>query len=1123
MKPAERYTITALRLINFHNFTNVTIPLPHGGHLFLLGDNGSGKTTVLDALHAILTGDDLDYNAAARIGAKVRGEGRRSQGIVMRLNTEARSEENPDGVLRPRGGITYAAMEYAQPSGDRHTCGIALEAHALDEPIRRYGFISSLPLDQLPLLVRDDLGERPADPEELREFERTTRGFHFYNHTQIAAYRTEIARRFFGSESAYADVKRLLADGKAYQTIVRSTKDYDERFRALLRPPDRETFLDVVEALRALHKAQDDKAAAEEELAALSAFERDFQAYHETLRNQSLVILKQVRAEQTQGEANLAATLAQLDETSAELRTLEDQRVAALDRLTTAGARLQALQQKDAEGLVGRAADARKVAEREEQSYRRCARDFRDAQSKTLAARTQAVQAADALAALLAKARKAPALQVPEALTLRRALEDGEADFPLLAQTQSDLRVAAKVAQNALFQAEAESAQARETEQNCAATCAQLAAVQAVLPGAEAIEAARQALQGISIEATPLYALLEPADALRPAELARLESLCAPLLRTLLTVAPADAPAARRLLFERFPELRLAVLDPAASKPEVAAWFQRLFHPIQSNPEAVDLLWRHLVAEEKPEAFSIPESALRGFTFRGVEARDPEAPPQWIGRQTRERFRERQRQAAQTALDQARRALTAAERALAQAQERVQAIEEAEKSLVALNNQWHEARAQAEAAQHRVTQCEAQSEACREAMLEAEDRRTQAVRLRDDLDARIQSAGLAGLNERIAKAQREARAAQEALSDLDQQRGRVQGVHASAESRRTHLLEEIAQREAQLHALCEGLALAPEAVAEVCAQVDETLPWAERAGELKAQLRQHASAPRLAHYGFIFDESANLVADRAGHPVSECLAEQQAAVAKTQRLVSDRLIDLNRQIFTEGFLEALTLQVKLMQQMARKARDLLAKRQFGNSRYSFSIEPREDYRALVTAITDPTAAGSDETLRAFIHSREADIIAAVSGDIPPDLDYRNWFRYRLKIQPLHGRAITVDNKTRSVGSGGEQAVPNYLLILTLAAFLYEADVACRLSPLLFDEAFYGIDAARRDELLAFAEDLGLQLFVASPDQDGLKQALHASTSLLVIKDPTFEVHVIPYLWSTAPEQQELAL
>jgi recombinational DNA repair ATPase RecF len=46
--------ITQIRLVNFHNFIDETIEVADGGHLFLLGDNGSGKTTVLDA--ALTTG-----------------------------------------------------------------------------------------------------------------------------------------------------------------------------------------------------------------------------------------------------------------------------------------------------------------------------------------------------------------------------------------------------------------------------------------------------------------------------------------------------------------------------------------------------------------------------------------------------------------------------------------------------------------------------------------------------------------------------------------------------------------------------------------------------------------------------------------------------------------------------------------------------------------------------------------------------------------------------------------------------------------------------------------------------------------------------------------------------------
>lgn len=116
--------------------------------------------------------------------------------------------------------------------------------------------------------------------------------------------------------------------------------------------------------------------------------------------------------------------------------------------------------------------------------------------------------------------------------------------------------------------------------------------------------------------------------------------------------------------------------------------------------------------------------------------------------------------------------------------------------------------------------------------------------------------------------------------------------------------------------------------------------------------------------------------------------------------------------------------------------------------------------------------------------------------------------------------IVMDRKVKSIGSGGEQAVPNYLLILTIAHFLFDKD-KIRLPVLIFDEAFYGIDAGRRDQLLGFASDLELQLFVASPDQDGVKKEIAYSSSILVVKDARFNVHLYPYHWSAAPKQLDM--
>jgi hypothetical protein len=99
-----------------------------------------------------------------------------------------------------------------------------------------------------------------------------------------------------------------------------------------------------------------------------------------------------------------------------------------------------------------------------------------------------------------------------------------------------------------------------------------------------------------------------------------------------------------------------------------------------------------------------------------------------------------------------------------------------------------------------------------------------------------------------------------------------------------------------------------------------------------------------------------------------------------------------------------------------------------------------------------------------------------------------------------------------------------LLILTVAEFLYHGGNGAympKASPILFDEAFYGIDAARRDQLLAFADDLGLQLFVSSPDQDGVKREIKHSVSLIVIKDENLDVHLTPVVWRNAPAQADL--
>ena len=57
--------------------------------------------------------------------------------------------------------------------------------------------------------------------------------------------------------------------------------------------------------------------------------------------------------------------------------------------------------------------------------------------------------------------------------------------------------------------------------------------------------------------------------------------------------------------------------------------------------------------------------------------------------------------------------------------------------------------------------------------------------------------------------------------------------------------------------------------------------------------------------------------------------------------------------------------------------------------------------------------------------------------------------------------------------------------------------------------------------MAFADDLGLQLFVSSPDQDGVKREIKHSVSFIVIKDENLDVHLAPVVWRNVPAQADL--
>lgn len=1146
MRTSESFRITAVRLVEFHNLGTTVVDVPDGGHLFLLGDNGSGKTTLLDAVHLVLSGgQEMEFNSAARVAGARDSGGRTIQGIVLRYNAVT-------GRTMRGAGISCAAVEMRSSAGKVVSFAVGLFAEGMDVAYHSWGGIASSPVRDLPLTVEENGRIRAATQVEFKREMTSGRiaGGRYFAH--LKDYRETVANRLFGGAKKYADVCKLLRTGKAYREIAARATNYDELFRQLLEEPQRETFEPLLKGLRELEDSKGRLERIEERVHYLADLKKRCDQRMAARIKAKVVAWAEAERARERAERECAQLREAHGAGEDEAKRLDAAWQTAKDEAERARSRLDDLRRQDATGLLER---EKAVAARAD-----AARHKADAAVRQLENDTANVNEAEAARRSAQSAWQTAVRSAAEALQKAGRAADvalGNGTDSLLAaggrevatdcrQALSDVGAAVDAVRDGRL-ARAQEARriadgAGERTARAEALCAALMSQKESVPRVEGFAEMQSALRANMLNARSVYEMLEPASGCDSRHLALLECLAGEDFLATVVADEDEVDRVRQIAWREGASGTVATRETCGGGVEASApWLGKYVSFEDSDPAAVALLARHLADVAGPVDGDFLKR--KTWSFRRREGLMPADRPRLIGLKARTAELARQRREADEARAQAVREQRAAEKAAQAAEEAVRRLHELD---ALLKRAQMEIAERAEAAQRMDAQAANARQMCERTREDAEERRSEAAAVRDELEdirLRMRAEGIDGtLERRIASAERALKAKVAEADGIGQKIGGVRGR-----------LEAIAKGCA---ARAEEAKAAGERAAECAAAFAECRAEGETAADCAARLCPEATAgtadfaalrerffgdgcvavkeierlirdPKGEPFSFSFDADANRLQDRRGVGIVDVLADETRQLDDLKSTINQKSREVFERIFIGEVMTRLYRDLKQIEDLAHRIQRNLSKRRFGSNRYAFELSPVDQYERFVEFVRKGYLLdmGDEKSgLRECLEAHREEILNADVDQLPDIFDYRRWFRFQLKVLTENEEGRVIDRQVKSLGSGGEQAVPNYLLILTVAEFLYhggERADAPKAVPLLFDEAFYGIDAARRDQLLAFADDLDLQLFVSSPDQDGVKREIRHSVSLIVVKDENLDVHLSPVVWNNVATQDDL--
>ena len=314
--------LTRLFLHNWHRFNHNILEVDNG--LYLTGHNGSGKSSILDAIQLVLIADlqQVHFNSSVQQDRSARS-----------LDTYVRGKVGEQRWLRPGNTVAYIALEF-RDQDNAVTLGVCIEAGEGKSPEKMF-FILAEALDENIFVVNG----RELTRRELRKSLHARRGARYFD--AVGEYQDEMLNRLGGLNARFRD---LFLRALTFQPI-RNIPEFVERWLLEAQPLSVENLHAIRERLGDLDRQRQQVETRLDELkvivnhqsevkrwrqnfaeyALLAAMLRVLEKERDLAKLDTEIAQRQKQIEQGEREQNeIAATLknarAELDEARLQLR-----------------------------------------------------------------------------------------------------------------------------------------------------------------------------------------------------------------------------------------------------------------------------------------------------------------------------------------------------------------------------------------------------------------------------------------------------------------------------------------------------------------------------------------------------------------------------------------------------------------------------------------------------------------------------------------------------------------------------------------------------------------------------------------------------------------------------------